>query len=54
MKERIRRMDLNTKRIQKAMRASIAAKNPEFKALWSKIALALMAGDATPVSRYVN
>lgn len=47
-------MTLTEKRIKKAMKASIAAKNSEFKALWSKIALALMAGDATPVSRYVN
>lgn len=47
-------MDLNTKRIEKAMRASIAAKNPKFKAMWSAVALALIAGDETPVSRIVQ
>lgn len=47
-------MTLNEKRISKAMKASIAAKNPKFKALWSTIALALIAGDGTPISRSVN
>ena len=47
-------MTLTQKRVVKAMKASIAAKNPKFKALWSTIALALIAGDESPKTRSVN
>ena len=47
-------MDLNTKRIEKAMKAYVAAKNPKFKALWGRIALALMDGKREPQSRVVQ
>lgn len=47
-------MDLNTKRIQKVMKAYVTAKNPKFKALWSNKALALMDGKREPQSRVVQ
>lgn len=47
-------MTLTEKRIQKAMRASLAAKNPKFKALWRNVRQALIGGDETLKTRNVN